>query len=78
MSTSISALTTAAAGVQSNHRALQQTAHRIASAAGQQTIPEELVQALVTAALQQHALEASANAVSRVDAALSALINATA
>ena len=75
MKTAFSALTNAASGIQSNLRGLDRTAHQIASAITTGEAPIALVDALVEAAIQQRALEASANALRRVDEAIGSIID---
>ena len=75
MKTAFSALTNAASGIQSNLRGLNETASRIASASVTREEPTELVDALVEASIQQRALEASANALRRVDEAIGSIID---
>ncbi len=75
MDSAFSALTSAASGIQSNLRGLQQTAHEIATASVSGKEPVDLADSLVDAIVQQRALEASANVMRRVDDALGSIID---
>ena len=75
MDAAFSALTSAASGIQTNLRGLQQTAHEIATSSVRGEEPTELVDSLVDALVQQRALEASANVMRRVDEALGSIID---
>ena len=75
MDSAFSALTSAASGIQSNLRSLQQTAHEIASAGANGESPIELADSLVDAIVYQRALEASANVMHRVDEAIGSIID---
>lgn len=69
------ALQSALSGIQANYRALEKSAHQIASATGRRDEPIELVEPLVHAIERQRALEASANVLKRVDETLGTLID---
>ena len=75
MDSAFSALTSAASGIQSNLRGLQQTAHDIATAGANGESPIDLADSLVDAIVQQRALEASANVMRRVDEAIGSIID---
>ncbi len=75
MNTAFSALNSAAGGIQSNLRGLNESAQQIASALTTGAEPTELTDALVAAQLQVRALEASANVARRIDEALGSLID---
>ena len=75
MDSAFSALTSAASGIQSNLRGLQQTAHEIATASVNGDSPVDLAESLVDAIVQQRALEASANVMHRVDEAIGSIID---
>lgn len=70
-----SALQSALSGVQASYRALERSAHELATAAGNRDEPTELAAPLVHAIEEQRALEASANVLRRVDETLGTLIH---
>lgn len=69
------ALQTALSGIQTHYRALEKSAHEIATATGERGEPIELVEPLVHAIEAQRGLEASANVLKRVDETLGTLID---
>ena len=75
MDAAFSALTSAASGIQTNLRGLQQTAHAIATGSVNGDSPIDLADSLVDAIVQQRALEASANVMRRVDEAIGSIID---
>ena len=75
MDSAFSALTSAASGIQTNLRGLQQTAQEIATASVNDESPLDLTDSLVDAMVQQRALEASANVMRRVDEAIGTIID---
>ena len=75
MDSTLSALTSAAGGIQSKLRGLQQTAHEIATASAAREEPAELATSLIDALVQQRALEASANVMRRIDEAIGTMID---
>jgi hypothetical protein len=70
-----STLQIALGGVQRSLKGLNKAAHEIATAPVRRAEPTELVDSLVYALEQQHALEASAKVIERTDDALSTLID---
>jgi hypothetical protein len=75
MDTSLSALSHALSGIQSNLRGLERAAHEIATAPANGAELTELVDSLVDAKIHQRGLEASANALARIDEVLGSLID---
>ena len=70
---SFAALQYALAGIQTGYRDLAQSAHEIATSHSGE--PEDLVEPLVDALVQQRALEASASIMRRADEMLGTLID---
>ena len=75
MNASFSALNNALAGIQSNLRGLERSAHDIATADGNRDEPDQLVDPIVASRVQQRAVEASAYAVGRIDDAIGSFID---
>ena len=75
MNASFSALNNALAGIQSNLRGLERSAHDIATADGNRDEPDRLVEPLVASRVQQRAIETSAYAVGRIDETIGSLID---
>ena len=75
MNASFSALNNALAGIQSNLRGLERSAHDIATASGNRDEPDQLVEPIVASRVQQRGVEASAYAVGRIDDAIGSFID---
>jgi len=78
MDSTLTALNSAASGVQTNLRKLNQTAQEVASAGAGGGEPTDLAAALVDAIVAQHALEASASVMRRADEVLGSIIDTSA